>query len=72
MKQSSKISFIINHKERELLEIMIREIQKQNVPIIALMHDGIIIKNKIEEEKITNAILKETGIQIKLDRKQIQ
>ena len=72
MKRSSKISFILNHKERELLEIMIREIQKQNVPIIALMHDGIIIKNKIEEEKITNAILKETGIQIKLDRKQIQ
>ena len=62
---------MLQQKERELLEIMIVEIQRQNVPIVALKHDGIITRNRFDKAKVSDAILKKTKIKMKIDSERI-
>ena len=50
---------------------MIVEIQKQNIEIIALKHDGIIIKKKMNKSIVEKSILKKTGFQMAIDKKRI-
>ena len=71
LKKNQKLSYVLQQKERKLLEIMIVEIQKQNIEIIALKHDGIIIKKKMNKSIVEKSIIKKTGFQMAIDKKRI-
>ena len=71
LKRNQIIAYVLQQNERELLEIMIEEIQKQQINILALKHDGIIIKSEMDARKVEKKILEKTGIKITLDRKEI-
>ena len=71
LKPRQKISFVLQHKERELLKVMVEEIQKQNIPIISLKHDGILIRKKMNVSVVEKSVQTKTGIQMKIDSKRI-
>ena len=71
LKRNQIIAYVLQQNERELLEIMIEEIQKQQIGIIALKHDGIIIHKKMDDKKAEKKILEKTGIKMSIDKKRI-
>lgn len=69
--KSKKIAYLIQTQEREILESMVLHLQQESVQIYAIKHDGIIIGRKVNEKKMTDRILSDTGFSIQLDKERI-
>jgi len=69
--ESKKIAYLIQTKEREILESMVRHLHQASIQIYAIKHDGIIIDRKVNEKNLTDGVFKETGFIIRLDKESI-
>ena len=69
--ESKKIAYLIQTQERKILESMVLHLQQESVQIYAIKHDGIIIGRKVNEKKMTDSILNDTGFSIQLDKERI-